>query len=90
LISALRFVPPLGLLGLHRIAPLPVDVLARAVARAALNPRAVKPMLYAPDLRRMNTREERLGQAAPVSVDDLPSSLDSLDDVPIGFTTKQR
>jgi hypothetical protein len=60
------------------------------VARAALNPRAVKPMLYAPDLRRMNTREERLGRAAPVSVDDLPNSLDSLDDVPIGFTTKPR
>lgn len=90
LISALRFVPPLGLLGLHRIAPLPVDILARAVARAALNPRAVKPVLYAPDLRRMNTREERLGQAAPVSMDDLPSSLESLDDVPIGFIPKQR
>src|SRR5690606_33693399 len=88
LISALRFVPPLGLLGLHRIAPLPVDILARSVARAALNPRAVKPVLYAPDLRRMNTREERLGQAAPVSMDDLPSSLESLDDVPIGFIPK--
>lgn len=91
ILNALRLVPPLGWLGLDRVAPLPVDVIARAVARAALNPRAVKPMLFASDLRRLNTRDERRGRAAVISIDDLPTSLSSLDeDVPIGFTPRKR
>lgn len=91
LIGGLRHIPPLGWLGLNRIAPLPIDILARAVARAALNPRAVKPILYAPDLRRMNTTEERKGIAAPISADDVPVSPTVIeDDVPIGFTPRKR
>ncbi len=91
LVNALRFIPPFGWLGLNRIAPLPVDVLARAVARAALNPRAVKPILFASDLRRLNTRDERRGRAAVISIDDLPTPLEGLDDdVPIGFSPRKR
>ncbi|MCO6445933.1 MAG: hypothetical protein J5J04_17815, partial [Anaerolineae bacterium] len=70
--------------------PMPVDVLARAVARAALNPRRVaKPILYAPDLRRMNTRDERRGRGPEISVENVPPPFDALDDVPIGFTPRQ-
>lgn len=91
LINALRHVPPFGWLGLNRVAPLPVDVLARAVARAALNPRSVKPMLFAQDLRRLNTRDERRGHATVIDADDLPTPYSALDeDVPIGFTPKKR
>ncbi len=91
LISGLRHVPILGwLLRLNHIAPMPVDVLARAVARAALNPRRVaKPILYAPDLRRMNTRDERRGRGPEISVENVPPPFDALDDVPIGFTPRQ-
>jgi uncharacterized protein YbjT (DUF2867 family) len=59
LMSMLRFVPPLGLLGFSRISPMPIDVLARGVARLALNDNHTKRIYYAPDLRRLNTRQER-------------------------------
>ena len=35
-----------------------VDVLARGVARITLDPRATKPIYYAPELRRRNTSRE--------------------------------
>lgn len=85
-ISLLRHIPPFGWLGLNRIAPIPVDILARAVARAAMNPRGVKPVLYAPDLRRLNTRDELAGRAPRTEPDTLPSPMQTLpDDIPVGF-----
>jgi uncharacterized protein YbjT (DUF2867 family) len=89
LMSVLRYVPPLGWLWLNRIAPLPVDILARAVARAAMNPRGVKPILYAPDLRKLNSRDELAGRAPRTEPDSLPSPMETLpDDIPIGFRTR--
>jgi uncharacterized protein YbjT (DUF2867 family) len=54
-----------GWLGLGRIAPMPVDVAARAIARIALDIRREKKIYYAADLRRRNKREELRG--APLS-----------------------
>lgn len=62
LMTLFRVLPPFAWLGFRRIAPMPVDVLARGVARITLDPRANKTIYYAPDLRRRNTsRENRQG-----------------------------
>lgn len=91
MLNILRWIPPLGWLGLNRAAPIPVDVLARAVARVALDPRAMKPTLYAPDLRKMNTRDELRGGGMPTTASALPSAIESLEEeVPIGFTPRKR
>lgn len=68
-VSLLCTPPPLGWTHLGRIAPLPVDVLARAVARLALQPNPPKRLYFAPDLRRLNSRDElRRGSASGVGV----------------------
>lgn len=91
LISLLRHIPPFGWLWLDRAAPMPVDVLARGVARAAMDPRRAKPMLYAPDLRRMNTRDELAGRGQPTTASALPSPMQSLpDDIPVGFRPRPK
>jgi uncharacterized protein YbjT (DUF2867 family) len=64
LMSALRFVPPLGWLMFSRMSPMPIDVLARGAARLILNEALTRRVYYAPDLRRLNTREERRRGAA--------------------------
>lgn len=61
LMSALGGIPPISWLGMRRIAPMPSDVLARGVARVALAEKRDKPVYYAADLRRLNTREELRG-----------------------------
>jgi uncharacterized protein YbjT (DUF2867 family) len=58
LLSLLRHIPPFSLFGLNRIAPIPLDVLARGVARIALEPHMGERILYAADLRRRSTRGE--------------------------------
>lgn len=57
----LGVLPPLAQLGGRQIAPLPVDVFVRGVARLALQPVQAKRIYYASDLRRLNTRDERRG-----------------------------
>jgi uncharacterized protein YbjT (DUF2867 family) len=90
MVSALRHLPPLGWLGLQRTAPMPVDVLARAVARVAMSGRIAKPVLYAPDLRALNTREERDGRGQPTRPDSLPTPMETLtDDIPTGFRPRK-
>ncbi len=62
LVSLFGNIPPFSWLGLRRVAPLPVDVIARGVARITLDPRQTKPIYYASDLRKHNTgREIRRG-----------------------------
>lgn len=53
--------PPPAWLGFGKFAPMPVDMLARGVARVALDPQRAKSIYYAPDLRRLNTRDEAKG-----------------------------
>lgn len=56
--TLLGSIPPLSWLGLNRIAPMPLDILARGVARLALDRERTRTYYYAPDLRRRNTRHE--------------------------------
>lgn len=62
---------PLFSLLLRNIAPMPVDVLARGVARLALTSERTKPVYYAPDLRRLNSRQERSG-SLPLQTASMP------------------
>ena len=57
-ISLLGSMPPLSWLPTGRSAPMPIDVLARGVARIALSPEQERLFYFARDLRRLNTREE--------------------------------
>ena len=58
LMSLLGGIPPLSWLWFRRAAPMPVDVLARGVARITLEPRQHDAIFYARDLRRRNNRRE--------------------------------
>jgi uncharacterized protein YbjT (DUF2867 family) len=58
LMSLLGGVPPFSWLAFGNIAPIPVDVLARGVARIATDPRPMRRLLFARDLRRRNTPRE--------------------------------
>lgn len=58
LMTLLGTVPPTSWLGFGRIAPMPVDMLARGVARITLDEKQGKSIYYAPDLRRRNTPQE--------------------------------
>lgn len=73
IVSGLASVSPF----FRRSAPLPVDVFARAVARIAVSGAQARPMYYANDLRRLNTREERKGLPAtdlyPAKTDPTPA-----------------
>ena len=59
LMTFLGAVPPISWLGMGRIAPMPVDVLARGVARLTLEPRQSSAVFYAKHLRKRNTGRER-------------------------------
>lgn len=93
LVSLLRRVPPLSL-GLRNIAPMPVDVLARGVARLALNTQRTKTVYYAADLRRMNSRQELAGgvplEIVPETVPQTEADVHPFDlldeDTPFGWT----
>ncbi|GAB4524908.1 MAG: hypothetical protein OHK0046_40090 [Anaerolineae bacterium] len=56
LMTALGGVPPFAWLGLNRSAPMPVDVLARGVAKIALLPNRNRTVYYAPELRKYGRR----------------------------------
>jgi uncharacterized protein YbjT (DUF2867 family) len=57
--TLLGHLPPLMWTQVGRVAPMPVDVLARGVARVALNLHREKSIYYSRDLWRLNTEEER-------------------------------
>ncbi len=88
-ISLFGSIPPLSWLHFGRVAPLPVDILARGVARIALAEDEAKHIYYARDLRRRRAVfaptagiERRLSQ---VSEDDNP--FDNLDEeLPFGWS----
>jgi uncharacterized protein YbjT (DUF2867 family) len=58
LMSALGSIPPLSWLWFRRVAPMPIDVLARGVARITLEPRQQNAVFYARDLRKRNSSRE--------------------------------
>lgn len=73
LITLLGAIPPLSWLGMRRIAPMPLDVMARAVARIALDTHQGYNIYYARQLYRLNTREERQGKV-PLALPDPKTS----------------
>lgn len=91
LLSLLGAFPPLSMLGLSGIKPMPIDVLARGVARITLDPAATQPIYGARDLRRRNTRRElRSGESERLSLNDsssaAPMPIDPEEDIPFGWT----
>jgi len=92
LLSLLGAFPLTGWLGFARTAPLPLDVVARGAARITLQPREVKTLYGASDLRKHNSRREmRRGAelnspelAAPQQVSATIEMLD--DEIPFGWT----
>jgi uncharacterized protein YbjT (DUF2867 family) len=57
-------VPPFSWLGFNRVSPMPIDMLARGVARIALDSERHRSMYFAPQLRRINTRDEVRGNVS--------------------------
>lgn len=94
LVSALLGNPPLAWTSLGHMAPMPLDVLARGVARLVLRGPTRK-IYYAGDLRRLNTYDERRGVSAVLPqveqglqvTTDSALPFDSMDDsTPFGWT----
>jgi uncharacterized protein YbjT (DUF2867 family) len=91
-------VPVISWLGFNRISPMPLDMLARGVARIAMNPNRAKKLYYAPDLRRLNKRDERKGLLSNMQAQSLEPSDDSsypFDDIdedttPFGWTPPRK
>ncbi len=71
LMTILGSTPVVSWFWFGRVAPLPVDMLARGVARIALDTQRAKKRYYAPDLRKRNTAREARG-AAPLLPDEAP------------------
>jgi uncharacterized protein YbjT (DUF2867 family) len=88
LMSLIGGIPPLSWMALGKIAPIPIDVLARGVARIALDPRPTRNILYAQDLRRRNTPRE-LRRVTPLLTPDearQPSGIPYVgEDTPFGW-----
>jgi uncharacterized protein YbjT (DUF2867 family) len=65
LMTVLGSTPVISWFGFGRIAPMPVDMLARGVARITLEKNRTRTIYYAPDLRKRNTAREARN-AAPI------------------------
>lgn len=92
LMTALGSLPPLSWMVFGRIAPMPVDMLARGVARITLERRLDKRIFYANDLRKRNTPQE-VRRALPFVPGEeslrqrQPSAFELLDEnIPFGWT----
>ncbi len=86
LLALLRVFPLIAQLGGQRIAPLPLDIFVRGVARLALQPPQMQRIFYAPHLRRLNSREERRG-LIPLSLDSVEEKTASI--IPIAPQSDQ-
>ncbi len=87
MMSLLGTIPPLSWLWFGRVAPLPVDVVARGVARITLEERMQNAVFYARDLRKRNSsRELRRGFSEnEARVERNQSFSASNDDTPFGW-----
>ncbi len=88
LMSLMGGIPPLSWMTFGRIAPIPIDVLARGVARIAVDPRPTKTIVYARDLRRRNTPLElrRVTPLLPSDAAPAPNAITYLgEDTPFGW-----
>ena len=89
LMTFLGSVPVVSWFGFGRIAPLPVDILARGIARIALEPQPGKLIYYRRDLRRRVTTAEATAiyGSRQADLEREPGPLDLLEDEsPFGWT----
>lgn len=78
LMTLLGTIPPTSWLLFGRIAPMPIELLARGVARIALEKEHSKQVYYAGDLRKRNKRGELREPLADAS-NDMPNSQKNID-----------
>lgn len=94
--TLLGSIPPLSWLPPGKFAPMPIDVLARGVARIALSPEQKLGLYFSRDLRRLNTREElrnrgeSLGYFLPQRTQPSLRAEIAGDDLPFGWTPGNR
>lgn len=92
LLTLLGAVPPLSWLYPGRIAPMPIDTFARAVALFAMAERESSAIVFARELRRRAKRESGAsgsgnGERAPQMGNDLPGPLESMEEnLPFGWS----
>lgn len=72
LMTILGSTPVLSWFWFGRAAPMPVDMLARGVARITLDKTRAKTIYYAPDLKKRNTAREARRAAPVLPVESLP------------------
>jgi len=96
LMTILGSTPVLSWFWFGRAAPMPIDMLARGVARITLDKNRTKTIYYAPDLRKRNTAREAR-RAAPLTPRETPPvqkpvhPFELLDeDTPFGWTPPER
>jgi hypothetical protein len=96
LMTILGSTPIISWFGFGRIAPMPIDMMARGVARITLDKNRTKKIYYAPDLRRRNTAREARRAAPIMPLDNLPPQqqvhpFELLDeDTPFGWIPPER
>lgn len=93
LLTVLGQNPLLSRTPIGQVAPMPVDVFARGIARIALNVPARTSLYHAHQLRQLNNRAERRGQApdALSALDDTDTPFTALDDnTPFGWSPSER
>lgn len=95
LMTILGSTPVVSWFGFGRIAPMPIDMLARGVARITLDPNRAKTYYYAPDLRKRNTAREARRAAPLTPPQSLPIQtvhpFELLDeDTPFGWTPPEK
>lgn len=95
--TAIGSIPPLSWTRLGRIAPMPVDMLARGVARIALETQRSKTIYYANDLRQRNRRDDMPYSVMPPESEAVASEtrrvhpFELLDDeTPFGWTPSDK
>lgn len=92
LMTMLGSIPPTSWFVFGRIAPMPVDMLARGVARITLDNRPGKTLYYARDLRARNTAQEARRSAPNIASEEMlrhrpVKPFDLLgEDTPFGWT----
>lgn len=83
-------IPPLSWTHIGRIAPMPLDIMVRGIARIAKNPPDNTKIYYSGHLRRLNKREELRGDVPAMqtfeAIEDTKIPFETLDeDTPFGW-----
>ncbi|MGB7341931.1 MAG: NAD(P)H-binding protein [Phototrophicaceae bacterium] len=94
MMTVLGRIPPLNWTHIGRMAPMPLDVMVRGIARIAKDPPEKTRLYYANHLRRLNKRDELRGYTNPTNsapeLDDTAIPFDALDDnTPFGWSPPQ-